>query len=143
MLYAIALSRVNYLFLGLFVYPVKTKGSNAERELVVMFHGKEWSAIRVAGSGRMNFPSPDVLAGNGSRVLAIECKSTKHPHQYFEAEQIAQLLEFSEKFGAEPWLAVKFSTEWHFLGVDDLSKTKSGKFVANKNKIKSKSFEEI
>ena len=52
---------------------VKHKGSNAERELVAMFwETGKWSALRIAGSGRMNFPSPDVLAGDGSRVFAID-----------------------------------------------------------------------
>jgi Holliday junction resolvase len=102
---------------------MKRKGSTAERELVSMLWGSNFSAIRAAGSGVQKFYSPDVLAGNGSKILAIECKSTKHKYQYFEPTQINQLVEFAKIFGAEPWIAVKFSTDWHFFKPEDLEKT--------------------
>jgi len=110
------------------------KGANAERELVEMFHQFSYSAVRVAGSGRMNFPSPDVLAGNGSQVFAIECKSTKHKLQYIDAEQIQQLKDFAAKFGATPIVAVKFSTKWHFCSPDDMKLTPNGKHALHKEK---------
>ena len=54
----------------------KKKGTRAERELIHMFFKSEpWASVRVAGSGSMPFPCPDLVAGNGKRVLAIECKS--------------------------------------------------------------------
>jgi len=102
---------------------MKQKGSNAERELVTMFWGSSYGAIRAAGSGVQRFYSPDVLASNGSRIIAVECKSTKYKHQYFEPEQIRQLKEFANIFNAEAWLAVKFSTEWKFFKPEDLKKT--------------------
>jgi Holliday junction resolvase len=110
---------------------MKRKGSEAERELVQMLWGAGLGAIRVAGSGVSKFPCPDVVASNGSRVLAIECKSTKHKIKYIEPEQVSQLEKFSKLFGAEPWLAVKFSTEWYFYKLEDLEKTKGGKFAIN------------
>ncbi|MBD3263366.1 Holliday junction resolvase [Candidatus Woesearchaeota archaeon] len=103
---------------------MKAKGSNAERELVSMFAGIGWGAIRVAGSGSSKFPSPDVLVSNGNKVLAIECKSTKKKYQYFNPLQIRQLHEFASLFNAEPWLAIKFSTDWKFFKPNDLSKKK-------------------
>lgn len=93
----------------------KQKGSNAERELVEMLSAMGFAAVRVAGSGCSKFPCPDVLASNGSRVLAIECKSTKKKHQYFRKQQIDELLAFSEMFAAKPLCAIKFSTDWHFI----------------------------
>ncbi|MBI2041342.1 MAG: Holliday junction resolvase [DPANN group archaeon] len=102
---------------------MKAKGSNAERELVSMLWGSNFAAIRAAGSGVQKFYSPDVLASNGSKVLAIECKSTKSKYQYFEPQQVDELKKFSEIFKAEPWLAVKFSTEWKFFKIEDLEKT--------------------
>src|SRR3990167_1256627 len=102
---------------------MKQKGSNAERELVTMFWGSSYGAIRAAGSGVQRFYSPDVLASNGSRIIAVECKSTKYKHKYFEPEQIRQLKEFANIFNAEAWLAVKFSTEWKFFKPEDLKKT--------------------
>lgn len=125
---------------------MKSKGSAAERELVAMFWNTgRWSALRIAGSGRMNFPSPDVLAGNGSQVFAIECKSTKHKLQYIDAEQIQQLKDFAAKFGATPLVAVKFSSEWHFCSPDDMKITSAGKHVLHKNKHSNicKQFEDL
>src|SRR3990172_5404308 len=102
---------------------MKNKGSNAERELVTMLWGASLAAIRAAGSGVSKFYCPDVLASNGSRVLAIECKSTKHKYQYFDPEQVRQLLEFARIFKAEPWLAVKFSGDCKFFKPEDLKAT--------------------
>src|SRR3989338_4130503 len=115
------------------------KGSAAERELVSMLWGSKFAAIRAAGSGAQKFYSPDVLASNGSKVLAIECKSTKHTNQYFEPQQIDKLEKFAEIFKAEPWLAVKFSTEWKFFKIEDLEHT-SKAHVAAKGSVKAKVF---
>ena len=111
----------------------KAKGSNAERELVTMLWGLGFAAIRAAGSGVSRFYSPDVLASNGSKIVAVECKSTKHGYQYFDPEQIRQLKEFSRIFGAEPWLAVKFSTTWKFFKPEDLKPTKNAFVVMKKD----------
>ena len=122
------------------------KGSVAERELVKMFwETGQWSALRIAGSGRMNFPSPDVLAGNGSQIFAIECKSTKHRIQYIEDDQIQQLHDFAKKFGATPLIAIKFSTKWHFYHPHEMERTPSGKHMLHKEKHSSrkKEFEDI
>ncbi len=42
----------------------KSKGSAAERELIHKFWANSWGAIRVAGSGSSQFPSPDILVGS-------------------------------------------------------------------------------
>lgn len=119
----------------------KTKGSNAERELVTMLWGVNFAAIRAAGSGVQRFYSPDVLASNGSEVLAIECKSTKHKYQYFDPEQVRQLLEFARIFKAEPWLAVKFSKEWKFFKPKDLKRTSKALVITKDSP--SKAFSEL
>ena len=94
----------------------KIKGSNAEREVVKKFWASGWGAARIAGSGSMHFPSPDVLAGNKIRRLAIEVKITKENKKYFPKEEIKQLQNFASYFGAEPWLAIKFSQQkWIFV----------------------------
>lgn len=121
---------------------MKSKGSNAERELVQMFNGIGWAAIRVAGSGSSRFPSPDVLASNGSKVLAVECKSTKSKYQYLELSQLRQLKQFAKVFSAEPWIAVKFSTNWRFFKPEDLSQTKK-KFGVTNESQKAKFFSDI
>ena len=102
----------------------KSKGINAERELIALFWETEkWAAHRIAGSGSSRFPSPDVLAGNGTRRLAIECKASKKPVKYLTKEEIQQLKIFAETFGAEPWIAVRFD-KWFFLNLEDLKETK-------------------
>ena len=123
----------------------KTKGINAERELVHMFwKTNEWSAIRVAGSGSSPFPCPDVLAGNRIRKLAIECKTVNAKSKYLKNEDINQLNKFSAVFGAEPWIGVKFKSDWFFLSIDDLKKTKRG-YAISKELAKNKGmiFEEL
>jgi Holliday junction resolvase len=100
---------------------VKAKGINAERELIHLFWSKDWAAIRVAGSGSSKYPSPDVLASNSSRRLAIEAKITKEKYRHFDAEKINDLKIFAEKFGAEPWIAIRFMrSSWFFLKLEDL-----------------------
>lgn len=121
----------------------KTKGSNAERELVHMLWAHSWAAIRSAGSGSMHFPSPDILAGNKIRRLAIESKATKEDKKYFPEEEIKQLMNFASYFGAEPWIAIKFTgMAWVFINPEDLEKTETG-YSFGKNNKKGLSFEEF
>ncbi len=102
----------------------KAKGTRGERELIAVFNESGWSAIRSAGSGSSRYPSPDILAANAIRRLAIECKVTKDTKKYFQEEEIAQLREFSQKFGAESWIGVKFPSQpWYFLMLEDLQNT--------------------
>jgi Holliday junction resolvase len=123
----------------------KSKGISAERELLHRFWGNGWACIRVAGSGSMGFPSPDLLAGNAIRRLAIECKSINDDKKYFSQDDIDKISEFAGKFGAEAWFAVKFlNVGWFFISLDDLDKTKSN-FVVSLGLAKNKglSFDEL
>ena len=115
---------------------MKTKGSAAERELVTMLWGANFAAVRAAGSGVTKFYCPDVIASNGNRVMAVECKSTKHKYQYFDPEQVRQLMEFARIFKAEAWLAVKFSTDWKFFKPEDLKQTGKAFVVTKENSCK-------
>ena len=124
---------------------LKSKGINAERELVHMFWAKDWACLRIAGSGSSRYPSPDLLVGNKLRRLAIECKVTKEKSKYFAKESILALRTFADVFGAEPWVAVKFKDhEWYFVSLEDLKGTGNG-FSLNIDGAKSKGllFEEM
>lgn len=102
----------------------KAKGTKGERELVKFFNDHNWGCIRIAGSGSSSYPSPDILAGNAIRRLAIECKVTKERKKYFSLEELNQLRTFCEKFGAEGWLAIRFPAEpWYLLMLEDLEQT--------------------
>lgn len=124
---------------------LKSKGINAERELVHMFWAKDWACLRIAGSGSSRYPSPDLLVGNKLRRLAVECKTTKEKSKYFAKEDIFALRKFADVFGAEPWVAVKFKGhEWYFVSLEDLKDTGNG-FSLNVDGAKNKGllFEEM
>ncbi len=116
---------------------MKNKGSRTERELVHMFFNNNWSAIRVAGSGSTSLPACDLLAGSQGRVLAIECKSTKKDHKYVTKEQMLELKNFAQKFGAEAWIAIRFNIlGWFFLKPDQLREIKNSYAVSKEHAIK-------
>lgn len=120
----------------------KSKGINAERELWHMFWQKGWACIRVAGSGASKYPTPDIIASNGKRVLAIECKSCKGDYQYLETDEIQKLKKFSDIFSAEPWFAIRFSnTTWKCVHLSDLKQ--SGNSYAVYRTTQALSFEEL
>jgi Holliday junction resolvase len=123
----------------------KSKGINAERDLVHKFWGCGWASVRIAGSGSMKYPSADILATNKVRKLAIECKTAKNPWKYLEREEIKQLKDFAELFNAEPYVAVKFNKkEWFFLTLEDLEETgKAFMINVKKAEIKGILFEEL
>ena len=115
----------------------KAKGSRAERELLAMFWNNSYAGFRVAGSGSTPLPSPDLLVGNGKRYLAIECKSLKSKAKYLEEEQIKELIEFSRRFGAEPWIGLRFNNlGWYFIQPNKLKKSKKGSLIASLDVLK-------
>lgn len=111
----------------------KSKGINAERDLIHRFWNiGSWMAVRIAGSGSMRYPSADIIASNKHRRLAIECKSTKKNRKYFSKDDINQLKEFAERFGAEPWIAVKFKRKgWFFILIEDLNKSGKNFYISD------------
>ncbi len=124
----------------------KRKGTAAEREIIRMFwQTGEWAAHRIAGSGSVFYPSPDIIAGKKDRKIAIEAKITKSAIKYFQKKEIQELIEFSVIFGAEPWVAVKFGSEsWIFVSAYDLDETEKGmKISLEKSKLKGLIFEEL
>lgn len=124
----------------------KDKGSNAERELLHKFWSTgKWIAIRSAGSGSMKYPGPDLLVGNKTRRLAIECKSSKDNKIYLDEHDVQQLKDFSNIFDAKPWFAVRFfRKDWLFVGIEDIEKTPKGYAIGLKEaELKGLSFNEL
>jgi len=102
----------------------KSKGSKAERELYQIFVDNTFRAVRVAGSGMMDNTACDLIAGKVGKKFAIECKSCKAKKKYITKTQINDFLIFSEIFGLEPVVAVRFNREgWFFLHPKDLEDT--------------------
>ena len=115
-----------------FIRDKKGKGTAGERELVHMFWQRGWPCIRVAGSGSGRYPSPDLLAGNRERKVALECKTIGNRNIYISKEQINGLKEFCAGFGAEAYVGVKFPKDgWLFLSLDDLNECKSSYTVSS------------
>ena len=124
---------------------LKSKGINAERDLIHLFWGCGWGSIRIAGSGSMKYPSADILATNKLRKLAIECKTCIEKCKYLPKEDVEQLKKFADIFGAEPWIAIKFrGYDWHFVSLDDITETEKS-FIIDINIAKNKGllFEEM
>ncbi|MFT4312159.1 MAG: Holliday junction resolvase Hjc [Candidatus Woesearchaeota archaeon] len=111
----------------------KSRGISAERELVHLFQKKGYAAIRIAGSGNTKTPSTDILAGNGLRILSIECKIVKGTSRYLDCQTIDLFVDFSRQFGAEPWIAVKFFRKpWMMILVSQLLKTEKNYIIQEK-----------
>lgn len=125
----------------------KRKGTRAERELIHMFYdSNEWIAVRAAGSGSIPLPCPDIIVGNGKRRLAIECKSLGNTIKYFKNQELAELLEFSKKFGAEAWVGIRFDhIGWFFLQPDKLELSSKGtpSISVSEAKLKGISFDQL
>lgn len=123
----------------------KSKGIDAERDLVHRFNEAGWVAARIAGSGSSKYPSPDVIAGNNLRKMVIECKTTKDKTKYFTAKEILELRHFAHTFGAEPWVAIRFAgNPWLFLPIEDLKQTEKSHMVSlEAASLKGQSFEEL
>ncbi len=116
----------------------KSKGTNAERDLIHKFWAKGFAAIRSAGSGSMRYPSPDLLVAKEGDIAAIECKTTKETYKYLTKREIDDLKEFSGIFNAKPYIAVKFRSEgWFFLKPEDL-KEKGKSFMVDLSLAKEK-----
>ena len=106
------------------------KGSRDERELFDMLWEKSWAVVRSAGSGSTQKPSPDLIASNGKRTVAIECKAIKASRKYFPKEEVSQLTEFSMGFGAEPWIGMRFDKlGWFFIHIDDIPESKGDSYT--------------
>ena len=123
----------------------KVKGTNAERELIHLLWSKGWAAIRVAGSGSSSYPSPDILASNAARVLAIECKSSGELSRHLPKRQVQDLVTFAKMFGAEPWIGARFNDmKWAFFSIDDLRESEKG-FSVSVRMVKEKglTFEQL
>lgn len=124
----------------------KKKGTKTERELIELFWNTgTWGALRAPGSGSARHPSPDIIASNQKRVLAIECKASKSEYKYIEKEEVDQLRVFSEVFGAESWIGARFNNkDWLFVRPEELKFTGTS-YVLNFKEIceKGKDFSKL
>jgi len=100
-----------------------------------MFWDSNFAAMRApASGGATKKPLPDVIAGNGSVYFAIEVKSSSQDRIYIDSGKILGLREFSDIFGAKPYIGVKFRRKkWIFIKLDDLETTKNENYKLDKD----------
>ena len=116
----------------------KIKGTRFERELFHMFWDSGLACTRTAGSGSTTVPAPDLLVGNQKKKFAIECKSGKNK-RYLTKKEINELIFFAEKFGAEPWVGIRFNNvDWLFLKPNDLGVSKGENYFISLELAKEK-----
>ncbi|AEH07213.1 Holliday junction resolvase Hjc [Methanothermococcus okinawensis] len=86
------------------------KGSNFERELKKMFENKGFAVVRSAGSHGI-----DLIVGKKGNIYALECKITSKEKFYISKEDVDKLINFSEIFGAQPYIALKMNGKILFI----------------------------
>lgn len=102
------------------------KGMKFERDLIHMFWENGYAALRTAGSGAARYPTPDIVAGNGSNFIALEVKKRSSLPVYLTENEVRELVMFSNLFGASAYIAVKIPRkEWKFVDIEQLKKGKS------------------
>ena len=102
----------------------KAKGSSAERELLDRLWQSSFAVLRAAGSGSTSHDACDLVAGRSGKSYAIEVKACVGNKQYISAEQMKELLDFSKAFGAQPFVAVKFTRKgWFILAATKIKQT--------------------
>lgn len=113
------------------------KGSLEERYLVNFLEDNGYAATRIpASGGATKSDRPDVLAGNGKNCYAFEVKSSKKDIIYIRKEQIDELLRFSFKFGAKPFVCVKFTRKpYTIINVNSLERTPKGNYKVKRENI--------
>lgn len=123
---------------------MKRKGTRYERELIHILWDEGYAAVRSAGSGSMQYPSPDIVAGNGKNFLAIEVKVREKLPLYITAEKLRELVMFSNLFGAKPVVALKIKNEkWRFFEPEMLIETENGYKISKENYYSGKELGEI
>lgn len=95
----------------------QSKGYSRERELVNKLVDVGFAATRVPGSGGgTKRPLPDIVAGDGHDIYAIEAKARAGDSTYLDEREVYDLVYFSRNFGAQPRIGVRFDHEdWYFF----------------------------
>ena len=116
------------------------RGIAEERELVHRLEDLGFAVLRAPASGSSTkLDRPDIVAGGHGMHLTLEVKTTSKTTLYIQKASIDQLTRFSERFGATPYLAVKFKhqrRDWVLISPERLAKTKSGYKLTLKEALK-------
>lgn len=117
----------------------RSKGYRAERELVHTLWRLGFAVMRAPASGARirKAEYPDVVAIMKGRVAVFEVKSRAKPTGlYVELDQVRKLLDFAERAGGVPYIAVKLPhKEWKFVKVSRESVKESKTYRVSKEDI--------
>ena len=111
-----------------------TKGIQDERSLVKLLWENGFAVVRSPASGSSTkMPRPDIVAGNSLRNVqfAIEVKTTHKETLYISRESISQLVEFAQRFGCKPVVALRFKSHvrsWIFIQPEQLAVTPASNY---------------
>ncbi|QLG60980.1 Holliday junction resolvase Hjc [Halorarum salinum] len=114
--------------------PGNPKGDRRERELVNRLDEAGFAVMRAPASGSSTDRElPDVLAGDGIVLYAVEAKSSSGKPIYLTGEEVEALIYFSRNFGASPKVGVRFDREdWYFFHPSELHTTDGGNYRVKK-----------
>jgi len=117
----------------------RSKGYRAERELVHALWRLGFAVMRAPASGARirKAEYPDVVAIMKGRVAVFEVKSRAKPTGiYIELDQVRKLLDFAERAGGIPYIAVKLPhKEWKFVKVSRESIKENKTYKVSKEDI--------
>lgn len=104
------------------------KGTRRERELANELDDRGFAVIRAPASGAATTRElPDVFAGNGNDLYAIEAKASSGDPIYVDSEELDALAAFALGFNAKRRIAVRFDREeWAFFHPRNLHRTDAG-----------------
>jgi len=109
------------------------KGYTAELQLTHLLSDMGYMTIRAPRSGRIDLPSPDVIAVKGGKVIVFEVKFRASAFTV-PPEQLEELKQWREVGGATAYVGCKIARRgWKFLHLNDV--------VANKGNIGKKFIE--
>ena len=102
-----------------------SKGARRERELLSNLNERGYVGLRAPSSGSTTQRElPDIIAGKNGFSLAIEVKASSKDKIYVDKTEIEDLKTFSDAFGSEYYLAVKFNyCDWMFFKDEELFET--------------------
>lgn len=113
------------------------KGAEYERDLANTFdEAPGWSVVRSGGSGSgTTGDRPDLIAGNGDRVLVVEAKYSSDRYIYLTEAEANVLASVAVSFNAEAVAALRWNSKQvegaeaeHYLApLSAASETPSGK----------------
>jgi len=113
------------------------KGASGERELLSLFYDEGFVGLRAPTSGGCTQRElPDVIVGKHGDIYCFEVKRCGGDYLYLDSEELEELKVFSDAFGAEYYIAVRFDYEssWYFFNEESMHKTEGGQYRVKKEK---------